>query len=79
MCYKAGIRSVSVFLNKADLADAELLEPVEMNIRDALSEVEFPGDDIAVVIGSASTALKGDDIHDTGFTAVKKLMGTLSN
>jgi elongation factor Tu len=51
-----------VYLNKADMVDdPELLELVEMEVRELLSEYEFPGDDIPVVIGSALRALEGDD------------------
>ena len=51
-----------VFLNKADMVDdPELLELVEMEVRELLSEYEFPGDDIPVVIGSALRALEGDE------------------
>lgn len=66
-----------VFLNKADLADAEEMELVEMEIRDALSEVDFPGDDTVAVIGSARMALEDKDGHEMGLTAVKKLIETL--
>src|ERR671911_660479 len=52
----------AVYLNKADMVDdPELLELVEMEVRELLSEYEFPGDDIPVVIGSALRALEGDD------------------
>jgi elongation factor Tu len=51
-----------VYLNKADMVDdPELLELVEMEVRELLSEYEFPGDDIPVLIGSALRALEGDD------------------
>jgi elongation factor Tu len=51
-----------VYLNKADMVDdPELLELVEMEVRELLSEYEFPGDEIPVVIGSALRALEGDD------------------
>jgi elongation factor Tu len=63
-----------VFLNKADMVDdPELLELVEMEVRELLSEYEFPGDDIPVVIGSALKALDGDD-SEYGEPAIIQLM-----
>ncbi|QQK74332.1 elongation factor Tu [Salicibibacter cibarius] len=59
-----GVPSIVVFLNKVDqVDDEELLELVEMEVRDLLSEYDFPGDDIPVVSGSALKALEGDDEH----------------
>ncbi|MGM8212755.1 elongation factor Tu [Virgibacillus sp. W0430] len=56
-----GVPSIVVFLNKVDMVDdEELLELVEMEVRDLLSEYDFPGDDIPVVAGSALKALEGD-------------------
>src|ERR1700684_656042 len=58
---QVGVPYIVVFLNKADMVDdAELLELVEVEIRDLWSEYEFPGDDIPFVIGSALKALEGD-------------------
>ena len=58
---QVGVPYIVVFLNKADMVDdPELLELVEVEIRDLLSEYEFPGDDIPFVIGSALKALEGD-------------------
>ncbi|MDB4673860.1 elongation factor Tu [Verrucomicrobiales bacterium] len=58
---QVGVPSLVVFLNKVDqVDDAELLELVEMEIRDLLSQYEFPGDDIPIVAGSALKALEGD-------------------
>jgi len=55
---------IVVFLNKADMVDdPELLELVEMEVRELLSKYEFPGDDIPVVTGSALKALEGDEEH----------------
>ena len=65
---------IVVFLNKVDLLDdEELLELVEMEVRELLSEYEYPGDDIPVVLGSALKALEGED-SEIGVQAVKKLM-----
>src|SRR5687768_6085761 len=59
---QVGVPYIVVYLNKADMVDdPELLELVEMEVRELLSEYEFPGDDIPVVIGSALRALEGDD------------------
>ncbi|EZH64457.1 elongation factor Tu [Geomicrobium sp. JCM 19038] len=60
-----GVPSMVVFLNKVDMVDdEELLELVEMEVRDLLSEYDFPGDDIPVVAGSALKALEGDASYE---------------
>ncbi len=62
---QVGVPYIVVFLNKADMVDdPELLELVEVEIRDLLSEYEFPGDDIPFVIGSALKALEGDEEYE---------------
>jgi elongation factor Tu len=61
---QVGVPYIVVFLNKADMVDdEELLELVEVEVRDLLSEYEFPGDDIPFVVGSALKALEGDAEH----------------
>src|SRR5215216_2453487 len=61
---QVGVPYIVVFLNKADMVDdEELLELVEVEVRDLLSEYEFPGDDIPFVTGSALKALDGDPEH----------------
>ena len=61
---QVGVPYIVVFLNKADMVDDdELLELVEVEVRDLLNEYEFPGDDIPFVIGSALKALDGDEEH----------------
>ena len=61
---QVGVPYIVVFLNKADMVDDdELLELVEVEVRDLLSEYDFPGDDIPFVIGSALKALEGDEEH----------------
>jgi len=68
---------IVVFLNKVDmLDDEELLELVEMEVRELLDEYEFPGDDTPVIRGSALRALEGD-ASDIGVPAIKKLMQTV--
>jgi len=58
---QVGVPALVVFMNKVDLVDdAELLELVEMEVRDLLSTYEFPGDEIPIVMGSAKAALEGD-------------------
>ena len=62
---QVGVPYIVVFLNKVDMVDdEELLELVEMEVRDLLSEYEFPGDDIPVVAGSALKALEGDEAYE---------------
>jgi elongation factor Tu len=58
---------------------AELLELVEMEVRDLLSTYDFPGDDTPIIIGSARMALEGKDDNEMGTTAVKKLVETLDS
>ena len=60
-----GVPYIVVFLNKMDMVDdEELLELVEMEVRDLLSEYDFPGDDVPVIAGSASKALEGDASYE---------------
>ncbi|HTX30211.1 MAG TPA: elongation factor Tu [Solirubrobacteraceae bacterium] len=62
---QVGVPYIVVFLNKADMVDdEELLELVEVEVRDLLNEYEFPGDDIPFVIGSALKALEGDEQYE---------------
>ena len=61
---QVGVPYIVVFLNKADMVDDdELLELVEVEVRDLLSEYDFPGDDIPFITGSALKALEGDEEH----------------
>ena len=60
-----GVPALVVFLNKVDMVDdEELLELVEMEVRDLLSEYDFPGDDVPVIAGSALKALEGDEKYE---------------
>jgi elongation factor Tu len=71
---QVGVPAIVVFLNKKDMVDdEELLELVDMEIRDLLSSYDFPGDDIPVVSGSALKALEGDT-SDLGAPSVLELM-----
>ena len=74
---QVGVPYIVVFMNKADMVDdEELLELVEMEIRELLDQYEFPGDDTPIIIGSALKALEGDQT-DIGAPAVQKLVQTL--
>ncbi|WMJ67943.1 elongation factor Tu [Stenotrophomonas sp. 24(2023)] len=74
---QVGVPYIVVFLNKADMVDdAELLELVEMEVRELLSKYEFPGDDTPIIAGSARLALEGDQ-SDIGVPAVIKLVDAL--
>lgn len=75
---QVGVPYIVVFLNKADMVDdAELVELVEMEIRELLDQYEFPGDDTPIIVGSALMALNGEDDNGFGTAAVKKLVETL--
>ena len=74
---QVGVPYIVVFMNKADMVDdEELLELVEMEIRELLDQYEFPGDDTPIIVGSALKALEGDT-SDIGVPAVQKLVETL--
>ncbi|WP_315981433.1 elongation factor Tu [Aliamphritea spongicola] len=87
---QVGVPYIVVFLNKADLlaedcggADseeyAEMLELVEMELRELLDQYDFPGDDTPIIPGSALMALNGQDDNELGTTAVKTLVETLDS
>jgi elongation factor Tu len=74
---QVGVPYIIVFMNKADMVDdKELLELVEMEVRELLSKYEFPGDDTPIIIGSALKALEGDK-GDLGEVAIMKLAEAL--
>ncbi len=74
---QVGVPAIVVFLNKVDqVDDEELLELVEMEIRELLSAYEFPGDDIPVIMGSALKALEGDATHRDN---INKLMDAVDS
>jgi len=74
---QVGVPYIVVFLNKADMVDdKELLELVEMEVRDLLSSYDFPGDDIPIIIGSALKALEGDT-SEIGVPSIEKLVETM--
>ena len=85
---QVGVPKIVVFLNKADLLAEdcggvgseeyeEMLELVEMELRELLDTYEFPGDDTPIIAGSALMALNGEDANELGTSAVKKLVETL--
>ncbi len=87
---QVGVPYIVVFLNKADLLAEdcggagsdeynEMLELVEMEIRELLDQYEFPGDDTPIIAGSALMALNGEDDNELGTTAVKKLVEALDS
>ena len=76
---QVGVPYIIVYMNKADMVDdAELLELVEMEIRELLSKYDFPGDDTPIIIGSALKALEGDQ-SDIGEPSIMKLADALDS
>jgi elongation factor Tu len=76
---QVGVPHIVVYMNKADqVDDAELLELVEMEVRDLLSSYEFPGDDTPIIIGSALKALEGDT-SEQGVPSVVKLVEAMDS
>jgi elongation factor Tu len=74
---QVGVPRIVVYMNKADMVDdEELLELVEMEVRELLDQYEFPGDDTPIIIGSALKALEGE-ASELGVESVKKLVRTL--
>lgn len=79
---QVGVPAMVVFLNKCDqVDDEELLELVEMEVRETLSEYEFPGDEIPVIKGSALNALtcESGDVNDPDFACIKELMDAVDS
>ena len=87
---QVGVPFIVVFLNKADLLAEdcggagseeynEMLELVEMELRELLDTYDFPGDDTPIIAGSALMALNGEDENELGTTAVKKLVEALDS
>ncbi len=74
---QVGVPYIVVYLNKADMVDdAELLELVEMEVRELLSSYDFPGDDVPVITGSALKALEGDS-SEIGTPSIEKLVAAM--
>ncbi|MCQ2407502.1 MAG: elongation factor Tu [Oscillospiraceae bacterium] len=79
---QVGVPAIVVFMNKTDLVDdEELIDLVEMDIRDTLSSYEFPGDDIPIIKGSAFQALdsKSTDINDAVYAPILELMDAVDS
>lgn len=77
---QVGVPHIVVFLNKVDMVDdPELIELVEMEIRDLLSEYEFPGDDIPIIKGSALKAMQATDANDPAYKAIAELLDAIDN
>jgi elongation factor Tu len=76
---QVGVPYIVVYLNKADMVDdAELLELVELEVRDLLSTYEFPGDDTPIVVGSALKAFDGDT-SEIGVPSIEKLVAAMDS
>ncbi|MGI6334811.1 MAG: elongation factor Tu [Saccharofermentanales bacterium] len=78
---QVGVPSIVVFLNKCDMADPELIELTEMEVRDLLNAYEFPGDDTPVIQGSALEVLEctSTDPNDPTYAAIHELMGAVDS
>jgi elongation factor Tu len=79
---QVGVPAIVVFLNKVDqVDDEELLELVEMEVREVLSTYEFPGDDIPIIKGSALNALtcESGDVNDPDFACIKELLDAVDS
>lgn len=77
---QVGVPSIVVFLNKADMVDdPELIELVEMEVRELLSEYDFPGDDIPVIVGSALQALENPDPAGEWGSKIMELMNAVDS
>ena len=76
---QVGVPAIVVYLNKVDqVDDPELIELVELELRELLSSYDFPGDDIPIILGSALAALEGGD-EETGKNSILKLMEAVDN
>ena len=75
---QVGVPAIAIFLNKTDLVDdEELVELVEMELRELLSAYDFPGDDIPIVRGNSLAAMKATDASDPAFGCIKELLSTI--
>ena len=77
---QVGVQYIVVFMKKCDMVDdPELLELVEMDIRDLLSSYDFPGDDIPIIKGSALKALESDDPNSDAFKPIQELLDAVDS
>ena len=82
LAHQVGVPAMVVYLNKCDLVDdEELLELVEMDVRDLLNQYDFPGDDVPIIRGSAREALESTstDINDPVYASILELMNAVDN
>jgi len=83
LCRQVGVPRMVVFMNKVDIADPDLLELVELEVRELLTKYEFPGDDIPIIMGSALQALEagttGAPMDDPRFQCIWDLMDAVDN
>ncbi len=76
---QVGVPNIVVYMNKADMVDdEELIELVEMEVRELLDQYEFPGDDTPIIVGSALKALDGDE-SEMGIPSVQRLIDALDS
>ncbi len=73
---QVGVKNIVVFLNKLDMADMDLVELVEVEVRDLLSKYGFPGDDVPVIKGSALKALEGDAKYEEAILELVNALDT---
>jgi elongation factor Tu len=73
---QVGVKTIVVFLNKLDMADSDLVDLVEMEVREMLSKYGFPGDDVPFVRGSALKALEGDAKYEESILELVKALDT---
>lgn len=74
---QVGVKHIVVYINKADVADHDMIGLVEMEVRELLTKYGFPGDEIPVIVGSALKVLEGDEDSEHGKKSMDKLMKAL--
>ncbi|MBI2428866.1 MAG: GTP-binding protein, partial [Ignavibacteriales bacterium] len=83
LAYQVGVPKIVVFLNKVDISDPELLDLVEMELRELLTSYKFPGDEIPIIRGSATKALEafaaGKPITDPAYKPILDLMDAVDS
>ncbi|MGL9719137.1 MAG: elongation factor Tu, partial [Wolbachia sp.] len=74
---QVGVKHIVVYINKADVADHDMIGLVEMEVRELLTKYGFPGDEVPVIVGSALKVLEGDEDSEHGKKSMDKLMKAL--
>ncbi|MGL9732596.1 MAG: elongation factor Tu [Wolbachia sp.] len=74
---QVGVKHIVVYINKADVSDYDMIDLVEMEIRELLTKYGFPGDELPVIVGSALKVLEGDENSEYGKKSMDKLMKAL--